>query len=158
MTYIKNNKVLVLVIAVLLLSNIAMLYFYLNRCKPKDPPKKNLSMREMMVQKLKNEVGFNDQQVESYKQMSDKHKQAMKPMFEQLRLSKDSLYKMLMQDKPSDSLINYHLVKIGEKQKAIDQRIFSHFYALKQVCTPEQMPKYDSTMQKVIKGMIKGHK
>jgi len=60
MTYIKNNKVLVFIIGVLLLSNIAMLYFYLTKknCEDNRPPDKPRG--EFMVEKLKNDVGFTD--------------------------------------------------------------------------------------------------
>jgi periplasmic protein CpxP/Spy len=150
MTYIRNNKVLVFIIAILLLSNIALLFFFLREDK-KEKPKK--SPREYMIEKLRGEVGFSDQQITQYEQLSDKHKESMKPLFESMRQAKDSLYKLLLQQ-PSDSLVNHYLDRIGEKQKNIDQRIFAHFLSLKQLCTPEQLPKYDTVIQRVIKGMI----
>jgi periplasmic protein CpxP/Spy len=154
MTYLRNNKVLVFIIAILLLSNIAMLYFYLNKKNCEDNNKqKPFSAREWMADKLKNEVGFNDSQVAKYKELSGKHKENMKPLFEDIRLAKDSLYKLLKTE-PSDSLINHYLAAIGDKQEAIDQKIFNHFQNLKHICTPDQQPKYDSIIQDVIKGMI----
>ena len=155
MTYIKNNKVLVFVIAVLLLSNIAMLYFYLTDCgDKKKKPDNNGGMRAYMIKTLKDSVGFNDQQIASYEQITDKHKATMKPLFEDITNTKDSLYKLLLVDKPSDSLVNHYLLMIGERQKNIDQRIFNHFSSLKEICTADQRPKYDSLIQHVIKGMI----
>ncbi|MEO8404673.1 MAG: hypothetical protein ABI480_08765 [Chitinophagaceae bacterium] len=154
MTYIKNNKVLVFVIAVLLLSNIAMLYFYLTDCGDKKKKPDNGGMRAYMIKTLKDSVGFNDQQIATYQQISDKHKAAMKPLFEEITNAKDSLYKLLLVDKPSDSLINHYLLMIGERQRNIDQRIFNHFSSLKEICTDDQRPKYDSLIQHVIKGMI----
>ena len=157
MAYIKNNRVLVFIIGILLLSNIAMLYFYLNKknCGDNDVkrPNNNNNRGEFMVEKLKNEVGFSDTQIAQYKEIRGKHKEAMKPLFDDIVNAKDSLYKLLGQT-PSDSLVNHYLEMIGDKQEAIDQRIFNHFLTLKQLCTPEQLPRYDSTIQKVIKGMI----
>lgn len=151
MTYIKNNKVLVFIIAVLLLSNIAMLVFFLRKEKEQDKPRQ--TPREYMISKLKNEVGFSDEQIAKYIELSDKHRQRMKPMFDDIHMAKDSFYKLLREE-PSDSLMNHYLISIGEKQKTIDQYIFNHFLALKHICTPDQLPKYDSVIQKVIKGMI----
>jgi periplasmic protein CpxP/Spy len=151
MTYIKNNKVLVFIIAVLLLSNVAMLFFFLRKEKKEDRPKQ--TPREYMVEKLKKEVGFTDDQVAKYMELSDKHKQTMKPLFKEIHMAKDSFYKLLRQE-PSDSLLNHFLGEIGEKQKTIDQKIFNHFLSLKHICTPEQLPKYDTVVQHVIKGMI----
>jgi protein CpxP len=157
MTYIKNNKVLVFIIGVLLLSNIAMLYFYLTKknCDDNKPREQNKSRGEFMVEKLKNEVGFTDSQIAQYREIKSKHKEGMKPLFDDIFNAKDSLYKLLGQAQtPSDSQVNHYLEMIGDKQEAIDQRIFNHFLTLKQLCTPEQLPRYDSTIQKVIKGMI----
>lgn len=157
MTYIKNNKTLVVVIAILLLSNIALLYF-LTRCRKdctKEPPKQeNTNFRKMMAKRLKEEVGFDSTQVAKYEEMSKKHKETMKPLFTDLTHAKDSFYKLLLQPQPSDSLKNYYLHRIGEKQQMIDQRIFNHFSILRQECSEAQRPKYDSVVQDVIKGMI----
>jgi hypothetical protein len=151
MTYIKNNKILVFIITVLLLSNIAMLVFFLRKEKEQEKPRQ--SPREYMISKLKEEVGFNDEQIAKYVELSDKHKQKMKPLFNEIHMAKDSFYKLLLEE-PSDSLLNNYLLSIGEKQKTIDQNIFNHFLSLKHICTPDQLPKYDSVIQRVIKGMI----
>lgn len=158
MSYIKNNKVLVFIIAILLLSNIASLYFLTRTrktCKGTEQKKEQKkSFRDQMAEKLKNEVDFTEAQLHTYDSMSEKHKDAMKPLFENLTNAKDSLYKLLMQTQPSDSAIAYYLSMIGERQQRVDQRVFNHFYKLKQICTEEQKPKYDTVVQRVIKGMI----
>jgi periplasmic protein CpxP/Spy len=157
MTYIKNNKALVFIIAILLLSNIALLYFFTRtrkECNKAEQKKEHKSFREQMADKLKNQVGFTDSQVNQYNELSGKHKEAMKPLFEDLTNAKDSLYKLLLQPQPSDSMKSYYLSMIGQKQQGVDQRIFNHFYTLREICTPEQRPKYDSVIQNVIKGWI----
>lgn len=157
MAYIKNNKVLAFIIGVLLLSNIAMLYFYLTKknCEGDKPKEQQGKRGEFMVDKLKNDVGFNDSQIAHYRDIRVKHKESMKPLFDDIFYAKDSLYKLLLQAQPpSDEQVNHYLEAIGNKQEIIDQRIFNHFLTLKQLCTPDQVPRYDSTMQKVIKGMI----
>jgi hypothetical protein len=157
MTYIKKNKTLVFIIAILLLSNIALLYF-LTRCRKdctkSETKKESSSFRDQMVKKLRDEVGFDTTQIAKYEEMSIKHKEAMKPLFEDITKAKDSLYKLLMQPQPSDSMKDHYLAMIGQRQQIIDQRVFNHFFTLRQLCTEEQRPKYDSTIQRVIKGMI----
>jgi hypothetical protein len=98
-------------------------------------------------------VGFTDSQIAQYREIKGKHKESMRPLFDDIFNAKDSLYRLLGQS-PSDSLVNHYLEVIGDKQEAIDQRIFNHFLTLKQMCTPDQLPRYDSVIQKVIKGMI----
>jgi periplasmic protein CpxP/Spy len=155
MTYIKNNKTLVAIIAILFLSNVVLLYFFIRKCDKdgaKKPPPENF--RKYMVRILRDTVGFNDQQVAQYEQLSNKHKEVMKPMFEVLRQTKDSLYSQLQIPVVSDTLTNYYLDKIGERQKNIDQKIFNHFLTLREICTAEQRPKFDTFMQRTAKKMI----
>lgn len=158
MTYIKNNKTLVFIIAILLLSNIALLYFLMQTRKDcnkgKDKPKEEVPVRKQIAKKLQDNVGFDTVQLAKYDTMSKKHKDAMKPLFENITAAKDSLYKLLLQPQPSDSVINHYLAMIGERQQLIDKRIFNHFLAVRELCTAEQRPKYDSTIQNVIKGWI----
>lgn len=108
----------------------------------------------MMVQTLRDSVGFNEQQVAQYEEMSNKHKELMKPMFEELRQTKDSLYGQLQLPAVSDSLVNYYLDKIGERQRNIDQKIFNHFLALREICTAGQRPKFDNVIKQTVKKMI----
>jgi len=156
MTYIRNNKALVFIIAILLLSNIALLYFFVTKGEEDKGKKSEMpkSAREFMIQKLKNDVGFDDNQIAQYEQLANKHKQAMKPMFDQLHMTKDSLYRLLQVSNIQDSSVNYYLGNIGERQQNIDQRIFYHFYALREICTAEQRPKFDTTVYKIIRKMI----
>lgn len=150
MTYIRNNRILVFIIAILLLSNIGLLWFFLRgeKARPKKGP------REYMIEKLKNEVGFSDSQIAKYVELSDRHKENVKPLFDDIHNAKESYYKLLQLPAPADSLLSRHLYQVGEKQKIIDSTIFRYFATLKQVCTPAQLPKYDTVIQRVIKGMI----
>ncbi|MEI9943699.1 MAG: hypothetical protein WDN26_05705 [Chitinophagaceae bacterium] len=156
MSYLRNNKTLVFIIAVLLLSNIALLYFFV--WKDQGKKQDNKSFREYMVETLKKEVGFNDGQIAQYEEMSAKHKEAMKSLFDDIKAEKDSLYKLLLQPQLVDSVVNHHLNMIGEKQRSIDQKIFSHFLSLREVCTAEQRPKYDSLVQRMTRKMINPQK
>ena len=156
MTYIRNNKTLVFIIAILLLSNIALLYSFVTKGGKNDHPEseKSTSARKYMIETLTNEVGFNQEQIAQYEQMSDKHKQIIKPLFQEIKLTKDSLYKMLEEAAVSDSTVNYYLNMIGEKQKSIDQKIFYHFLSLREICTAEQRSKFDTVVQRIVKNMI----
>jgi periplasmic protein CpxP/Spy len=158
MTYIKNNKAIVFIIGILLLSNLTLLYFFMKKDDHKGGPKPQYkSFREYMIATLKDEVGFNEEQIAQYVELSDKHKKTMRPMFNDIHNAKDSFYKLLKTE-PSDSVRNSYLVKIGQKQDSIDLKIFNHFLALKHVCTQEQLPRYDTVIQDVISGMINSPK
>jgi hypothetical protein len=132
-----------------------LLYFFIRKSDKKEtskPPQE--TFRKYMVRILRDTVGFNEQQIAQYEEMSNKHKELMKPMFEELRQTKDSLYGQLQVPVVSDSLVNYYLEKIGERQRNIDHKIFNHFLALREICLTEQRPKFDSVVKQTVKRMI----
>lgn len=157
MTYIRNNRTIVFIIAVLLLSNFALLYILFGRdnSKPKQPAQPEFkSFRDYMSATLKNEVGFSDDQVKQYQDLSQKHKEGMKVLFDDIKNTKDTLYKFVFVDNVPDSVTDSYLNKIGDKQKNIDQRISNHFRTLRGLCTADQRPKFDSITQRIIYKII----
>ena len=156
--YIRNNKTLVFIILILLLSNIGLLFFFLKGGEKKgdNKPDDKMNPREYMMKLLKDSVGFTDEQVAKYDELSRKHKETIWPLFSEIKNTKDSLYKMLMVQAPADSAVNNLLQKIGEDQQHIDEKIFNHFRSLREICTPAQLPGFDSLTQHMIKRMIAG--
>jgi Spy/CpxP family protein refolding chaperone len=107
-----------------------------------------------MKEALKNEVGFNDQQMSQFDGMVGVHRQQMRPLFEDINKTKENFYYLLTQPKASDSVLNAAAREIGEKQKLIDLKIFMHFQNIRQLCTPKQQPAFDSLVQRVVHRMI----
>lgn len=152
MSYLKNYKVLLLIIVVLILTNIGLLYFY----KWKKHDGKHKSMKEQVMIKLEKEVGFSKQQLATYDSMRTKHFESMGPMFEELKVAKDSFFKLVLQPEISDSLINQWSSQISSKQQAIDIKMAKYFRMTKEICTEEQKPKMDSFLQSITKRMYGG--
>ncbi len=160
--YIRNNKLLVIILLILVLSNAVLLFFLF----AKRPPRKTGAemanndkgggMRAYMKRVLKDSIGFTDAQIAMYDTMGSRHKDLMKPMFSTIQSHKDSFYKLLMQNGPSDSLRQSYLDKIAQDQRMIDEQIYNHFSELRALCTPEQQPRFDTVMQKMIRKMIAG--
>jgi len=153
--YIRNNKVLVLIVAALLLSNLALLYLLLTRKdKRHDKPDQPRSPREYMIQTLRDSVGFTNEQIAKYEELADKHKEEMKPLFEHIQATKDSFFRLLQQPDAPDSVVTAYLEKIGQAQKNIDEKSYRYFRSLQQLCTEEQKPRFDTLIQRVTKWMI----
>lgn len=147
-----RNKNLLLIIAVLLLINIAVLgYFLWLRKKPAKvvAEKERFSMVDMM-QKV---IGFDSNQMVQYKQFREKQRETIRPMFDDMRKSKDSLFRMLSNPGISDSAVKNAADIIALKQRAIDLQSFSYFKKVRALCTPEQQPKYDSLVLNMISKM-----
>src|ERR1700730_16785931 len=153
MASLSRNKIYGLIIAILLLSNIALVaFFVLNK------PERKFILRDRpgsyMTEALKKEVGFNPQQMTQFEQMASEHRQQMRPLFEEMTRTKENFYKLLSQPPVPDSVLNAAASAIGEKQKLIDQKIFMHFQNIRQLCSPAQQPGFDSLIQRVVHKMV----
>jgi len=148
-----RNRIYVLLIALLLISNLALVgFFVLN--KPEKKPDIHRGPSSFMRESLKKDVGFNDQQMAAFDSAIQMHRAQMRPIFEDLTKTKENYYQLLSQANTPDSALNTAASAIGEKQKLIDMKIFSHFRNLRELCTPEQRPAFDSLVQKVVHRMI----
>lgn len=150
---VSRNKIYVSLIGLLLLSNLALVaFFVMNKPEKREIHKDRPG--SYMKDALKNEVGFNDEQMAAFDKMVDQHRQQMRPMFEDITKTKESFYKLLTQPRTPDTILNVAAQQIGEKQKSIDIKIFNHFQNIRQLCTPEQQPAFDSLIQRVVHRMI----
>ena len=155
MSYLRNNKLLLLIIGVLLVANISLLWFYVWNKPDKSEP------RKLMVtppERLKREVGFNDQQAAIYDSLRKQHYSGIQPMFEELRTSRDSLFKLMHRPTVDDSLIAMQSEIVYEKQKAIDLKMHRYFRSLRDLCTEEQKPKMDTFLHNLAKKMSNGRR
>ena len=147
-----RNRNLILVIAALLLTNIAVLayFLWLKPHKPKGPPDKP---RVDMPSRLRDSIGFNDAQVAEYLKLREEQRTKMGTMYDEMRKAKDNLFKLLSDSNASDSLIGKASDVIAEKQKALDVSTFNHFKRIRALCTPEQQPRYDTMIQRMFRKM-----
>ena len=148
-----RNKVLIFIIAILLLTNMAILVYFLWLKQPEVVDRENEHKREGLSQMLKKEVGFNDQQVAAYRQLKDQQWKTMKNKFDDLRRAKDSLFYLLSVPGVADSSVQKAADLIAARQKQLDLQAFNHFKELRTVCTPEQLPKYDTLIQRMFHRM-----
>ena len=152
-----RNRNLLIIIGVLLLTNIAVLVYFLGQKKPGNTETshsgkdKGSGISEM----LQKEVGFNDEQTAQYKQLKEKQKETIRPMYDDMRKANDSLFRLLSYPETNDSLLNRITDAIAQKQKALDLQTFNHFKKVRTLCTPEQQPKYDSMVLRMFRKMGK---
>jgi Spy/CpxP family protein refolding chaperone len=156
MNYFKNNRVLLLVIAALILVNLCLLYYgFIDRDKH-EGFKGPITREEMMKRtkkKLKEEVGFTDEQLKQYEQLRMTHFDSLDPKFEELGKAKENFLNLLFQSNVSDSAISAASEKICEQQKSIDEQMLRHFMSLRKLATEDQKPKLDSFLQKITRRM-----
>lgn len=130
----------------LLLSNIIMLVFFIGI----NDSKKNVHIKENHIGNfLKNEIGFDDKQMEQYQLLKKSDLDSMKPYFTALRASKDSFYRFVTVP-TSDSDIKEQSRKIGQSQIEVDNQMLIHFKKVRNLCRTDQLPKFDSLFKNVI--------
>lgn len=158
MSNTSRNKNLIFIIAALLLTNIAVLVYFL-WLKPegsRDSGKKSPPKEGFFTVALRDSVGFTEQQIAQYKELKDKQKKAIGVMFEEMRKAKDSLFRLIGNTQASDSVIRKAAEAVGERQRLLDLQSFSHFREIRALCTsPEQEQKYDTAVLRMLRKMGK---
>jgi Spy/CpxP family protein refolding chaperone len=149
-------KSLVTIIIFLLITNIAMLIFFLAAGRPADTREKNREFNGM-YNSLQSEVGFTKDQLDQYQVLRKEQRDKVRPLFNELRNAKKDFYKLIYSSSNPDSLINADADSIAQKQKALDMQMFRYFKNIRSICTTEQLPKFDTTVTKEIGRMVGGH-
>lgn len=152
-----RNRNLLIIIGVLLLTNIAVLAYFLGQKKPGKPATSHGDGHKSGVaEMLQKEVGFNDEQTAQYKLLKEKQRETIRPMFDDMRKAKDSLFRLLSYPETSDSLLSKVADAIAQKQRALDLQTYNHFKKVRELCTPGQQPKYDSMVLRMFRKMGRG--
>lgn len=145
-----KSKLYLLVIGILLITNIAMLLFFLN--KKEDSKKGNRGSNDrsaMMKEFLKNDIGFTAQQIQLYDTLSKQNKEKMKADFDAMKAAKEQQFKQLGSKGFTDSAINVIAGQAADNQKLIEAKMMNYFATVRKLCTAEQLPKFDSLFYKM---------
>lgn len=144
-----RSKVFLVIIGILLIANIAMLSFFLMK-KDNGRNEKRPDRKAMIADFLKKEIGFNETQLQQYDTLSDRHRDNVRKMYDNHRSSKDNQFKQLAASNFSDSIINNVADQSAASQKIMELQMFNHLKNIRALCTPEQLPKFDSLFVKIL--------
>lgn len=147
MDSIKKYKALVSIIIFLLITNVAMLIFFV---MPGNSDQKRDYDQNSFYTLLKNEVGFSPQQLDRYQQLRTEQRKKVKPLFDEIRNEKENFFGLLYAPETPDSTINADAGLIADTQKKLDLQMFNHFKMVRNLSKPEQIQKFDSSIKKVI--------
>ena len=144
-----KSKLYIFIIGILLVTNIAVLFFFLNGNKHDSQKGGPRGGPAMMKDFLKNDLGFNDQQIQQYDTLSKQHREKSKADFDALKVSKEQQFRELGSKGFSDSAIAEMAGRSAEKQKLMEAKMLNYFASVRKLCTPEQQPKFDSLFYKI---------
>ena len=152
MNVFSRTKSLLIIIAILLLSNISMLVYFLNRPHVDKEEKKRPDMADF----FKKTVGFTSEQLADFEKRKQLHRDSIGGYFKDLNDSKESFYRLLGQN-PVDTA-RYHILadSIGQKQVGIEKAYFRHFQDVRKICSPGQTQVFDSLFPGELRKMIAG--
>jgi protein CpxP len=144
-----RNKLLLLIITVLVISNLALAAFLVfgKKCGPKHMRQG----REAFSNFIKKELNFSEEQSGKFQQLTTEHFEKMRPIMQDIRQAKDSFFSLMRQpDVPSDSVLLAGADQIAQKQKFQELQSFRHFRQVRELCNDEQKPKFDTLIKKMI--------
>jgi hypothetical protein len=147
MNSISRNRILLSIIGILLITNIAVVVFFLNhKCheEPRGPG---------FTERLKKEVGFTPEQMKVFEPKKRAFWDKMHRGFDNLKNTKEKFYYQMYDPSIPDSVIESRAEVIGKEQKELDLQVLRHFKDIRTICTPEQLPKFDSLLPLIIKRM-----
>ena len=152
-----KNKVFIVIIAILLIANIAMLAFFLPKKDGADHTKRP-DRKAYISNFLAKEIGFNKDQLVQYDTLSNLNREKIGSLFENIRKNKTEQFKQLVAGNFSDSTINMLAEQSAANQKIIEIQMSNHIKSIRQLCTAEQLPKFDSLFSKVFYKRPEGRK
>jgi hypothetical protein len=126
-----------------------MLVLILQMKKPAHEGPKRLGFTE----KLKNEVGFSPQQMAIYEPKRDKFWAAVRRQFDTIKNTKIDFYHFMYDPSIPDSTLQAKADEIGRQQTNLDLFVVRHFKDIRMLCTPQQLPKFDSLLPPLIERM-----
>ena len=144
-----KSKLYLLIIGILLITNIAMLFFFLDKKDNSKKPNRGNDKSAMMKEFLKTDVGFTDQQLLQYDTLSKQNRERMKADMEAMKSAKEEQFKELGNKGFSDSAIVAASIKAGSNQKQVEEKMLNYFVSVRKLCTAEQLPKFDSLFYKM---------
>ena len=144
-----KNRSLISIIVFLLITNIAMVIFFLVLNKP---AQRNSWGRDQngMSGMLQKEVGFSNDQLNTYQSLRKAQLDSVHILFDEVRKAKKDFYNLLYFSNVPDSTLSTDADQIAIKQKTLDLHMFNHFKMVRSICTPDQLQKFDTTIKRVI--------
>jgi protein CpxP len=149
MNQLSRNKILVSIIAILLITNLVMLITFFRVCKPNPAETKKPGFTE----KLKNDVGFTPEQIAVFEPKKKVFWKRMRERFDEIKKTKETFYHQMYDPAIPDSTLESYADVIGKQQKELDLQVIRHFRDIRKMCTPEQLPKFDSLLPPIIERM-----
>jgi hypothetical protein len=143
-----NNKILSIAVALLLITNIALVIFML---KGKDQPgNKRPGGKGDPFENMAKELNMTEQQKKEHLQLRDEYFKIVRPLFDSVRSAKSAFFTLVKDSTVTDSMMDVYNRRYSDMQYTIDSLTFKHFQNARALYSGEQQKKYDDMVQKML--------
>ncbi len=151
------NKINLLVVGLVILNvlTLSALWFTLLQ-KPDFPPPPPGDKQGGMLGFFEQELDLNDQQLEEFSKIREKHFVAMRDLNQNQHLWKRALLELAFKMDSDNSTVDSLSQKIGENQSKLEKSIYNHFLEMKAICNDEQKKKLSRLVMEMA-GPGEGH-
>jgi periplasmic protein CpxP/Spy len=143
-----NNKVLLSLLVLLLVTNVGMLWYFTREEKIEAKP---VSRTERMAAMVQKELSLTDEQKQQYITLRLKRDSLLAPLNADLRAAKVEMINLLKQDNVPDSVVQAVAEKIAARQVPIETEFYRHFIRVKAMCQPQQYSAFDSLLNRMVR-------
>ena len=152
-----KNKILIIIIGILLIANIVTLSILLMN-KNSQSKFGRTDRRAQITNFLKNNVHFNQQQLDLYDTLSNRQRTGMKNVYEEMAAGRENILKQLALQSFSDSAMSTAAITITEQQKGFELNMLQNLKEIRNICTPEQQKIFDTGFYRIISKRGSGRK
>ena len=139
----RQKRVLLIIITILFLANIATLIIFFVGGPIKKKHGRDYR-KEKMQGYLKKELGFNDQQLNTYQTISNQHRQSIDTIYRNMRREKEIRFEEMSSQNFSDSSIGQSAARIAENQKMLEVKMLKHLREVRALGNVSQRIKFDT--------------
>ena len=149
-----RQRWLLVLVAILFLTNIATLSIIWFKKPPpnnpmNDPGRREKKMGQFMVDQMK----FDTVQAAAYWKLRDSLVTIQRPVMDSIRNAKLSFFDLLNQPHINDSMLVARSNEIAYLQKRLDLLTFRHFQNVRALCRPDQLQKFDTVIKEIVNRM-----
>lgn len=145
MRNLTQNKWILALLALLLIANISLLLgFYVFG----EGPEGKKPAKEDNFKAFSEKMHLTPAQDSLMRRMKQEHADRMKPLWEEIRKTKDTLYRQLGDSDGGDSAANVISLRLSALSHEADMRTYRHFQEVRKECTPEQQAIFDTLIPK----------
>lgn len=103
---------------------------------------------------LQKDVGFTRDQLDTYQVLRKDQLDSIHILFDEVRKAKMNFYNLIYTPNVADSTLISAADEIAVRQKNLDLHMINHFKKVRNICSPDQVQKFDSSIKKIIARMV----